>query len=333
MAGSANARLKGQSDSRIQKSLLIFYGLVCYVFIQFAWWTYLLYDLNSQVLFLHTQVEQARGLHPDLKALQQLLFQKRAMILGEALVFILLLMLGIVQTRKTFKREAHLALQQHNFLLSVTHELKSPLAAVKLFLQTIAKRELARDKQIELSAKALEESQRLDQLIENILLLNRMESPEFALQREVLNLSETVAESIERYKAIVPAPFEWVVHIEQKVFANVDIQAINSILSNLFENAWNYAGKGKYIRVEVLNEKSDAVIRVSDKGPGIPDEEKNKVFNRFYRSGSEDIRKTKGTGLGLFIVRNLIRSMNGRILIKDNQPHGCTFEIRFKTSI
>jgi signal transduction histidine kinase len=84
------------------------------------------------------------------------------------------------------------------------------------------------------------------------------------------------------------------------------------------------------IKVNVEAERSEIVLRVLDFGPGIRDDEKPSIFTRFYRSGNEETRSSKGTGLGLFIVRNLVDAMQGKIYLRDNQPSGCIFEVRFK---
>jgi two-component system, OmpR family, phosphate regulon sensor histidine kinase PhoR len=315
----------------LSKTLLVFYALVVYIFIQFSWWSYLLYDLNDQVIMLNGQLDSSNGYSINTTEMTQKLSQKRWMILGEGLVFLVLLALGVIQTRKSFRRESLLAMQQHNFLLSVTHELKTPVASLKLFLQTIHKRELPREKQVELAARALDESNRLNHLIENILLLNRMESPEFTLQLERINFSVLVKDVKEQFSAALhPNEIPLLLHAENDVFVFADQQALRSIIGNLLENAVKYAGMHGPIKIDVLVEKTEAVLRVTDQGPGIPDSEKSRVFNRFYRSGSEETRSAKGTGLGLFIVRNLVNAMAGKIFLKDHEPSGCIFEVRFK---
>jgi signal transduction histidine kinase len=319
---------------QIPRPLLVFYILVIYVFFQFTWWSYLLFDLNDQVIFLNARIDEATGNKPDQSLITSLLSQKRWMILGESLVFLCLLTLGVLQTRKSFRRESNLVRQQQNFLLSVTHELKTPLASIRLFLQTLFKRDLPRNKQIELAAKALDESNRLDNLINNILLINRMESPEFSLHIEDADISKLTDEVTGYFiNNRMPSGIELLVSAGQAVRAKVDSLAFRSILENLLENAIKYAASGKSIQVEVINDRTEALLRVTDQGPGIADAEKSAVFSRFYRSGREETRNTKGTGLGLFIIRNLTNAMGGRIFLKDNQPSGCIFEVHFKKAV
>ena len=179
------------------RSLLVFYVLVSYVVLQFCWWFYLLFDLNNQIYDLRISLSDFinQGVESEM-LLRKKLSQKHWMILGEGLVFILLLLLGIIQTRKSFRRETRVIRQQKNFLLSVTHELKSPIASVKLYLQTLEKRDLERSKQIELIQKAIAETNRLDHLVENILVTAQIDNHVLMIQKENHNLSDFLCEII-----------------------------------------------------------------------------------------------------------------------------------------
>lgn len=313
----------------IPRSLLIFYLLVTYVFLQFCWWFYLLFDLNNEIYRLSEELNLLRGNESTLDRLEERLRKKQLMIFGEGMVFLLLLALGMLQTRRSFRRETLLARQQKNFLLSVTHELKSPLASVKLFLQTLGKRELEREKQQEMAGRALAEVNRLDHLLENILLANRLDSPGYVLQKEPTDLSETVEECVARQRQTLPQP-EIRLSAEPGIQVLADHTALVSIIGNLLENAAKYAPDSKYIEVSLFTEGEEAVLRVTDQGPGIPVELKEKIFEKFYRGENEETRRTKGTGLGLYIVRNLLHQHHGNVRIKENSPRGCIFEVRLK---
>ena len=130
--------------SKKSRPLFWFYLLVTYVLVQFVWWSYLMIDLNNEVVHLKTEINLLKGetlneVFVKGNELNEKLHKRWLMISGEGLVFISLLLLGIYQIRKTFKKEGKLAQQQKNFLLSVTHELKSPIASTKLQLQTLEK--------------------------------------------------------------------------------------------------------------------------------------------------------------------------------------------------
>lgn len=312
------------------RSLLIFYVLVVYVFLQFCWWSYLLFDLNAEIFLLKEQLARFSGevqLDAE-KTLQNKIAEKRLMIFGEGLVFLLLLSLGMIQTRRSFKRETNVARQQKNFLLSVTHELKSPIASVKLYLQTLNKRELSREKQQELLVKAIDEANRLDQLVENILLASRIDNHNFQLIKEDINLSEFLHNFTDSFELKGHKPvFK---NISSNIHVSADRQALHSILTNLFENAVKYSGEDLRIELNLSLVGSTAEVLIKDNGIGISDEDKLRIFDKFFRVGNEETRRSKGTGLGLFIVNYLVKSQDAQINVYDNSPKGSIFELRFK---
>ena len=313
------------------RSLLVFYVLVSYVVIQFCWWFYLLFDLNNQIYDLQFSLSDFinHGAESEI-ALRKNLSQKHWMILGEGLVFILLLLLGIIQTRKSFRRETRVIRQQKNFLLSVTHELKSPIAAVKLYLQTLEKRELDRPKQIELLQKAIIESNRLDQLVENILVAAQIDNHVLLVQKENSDLSEYIRNFINEFsdKHCITIKTE----IENNLFLRFDSIAFRSILVNLFENAVKYSHSSPEISVKLWAASNSIFISIADQGIGIQDDEKLRVFDKFFRSGNEETRQSKGTGLGLYIVKYLVELHQGSISVSPNKPKGSIFELQFLTN-
>jgi signal transduction histidine kinase len=313
------------------RSLLVFYVLVSYVVLQFCWWFYLLFDLNNQIYDLRISLSDFinHGVETEL-LLRKKLSQKHWMILGEGLVFILLLLLGIIQTRKSFRRETRVMRQQKNFLLSVTHELKSPIAAVKLYLQTLEKRDLERPKQIELLQKAIIESNRLDQLVENILVAAQIDNHVLLIQKEKSNLSEFIRNFINEFSDKYSIALES--EIENDIFLCFDSIAFRSILVNLLENAVKYSHSAPEISVKLWTKSNSIFVSVADQGIGIQDEEKLRVFEKFFRSGNEETRQSKGTGLGLYIVKYLVEHHQGSISIRSNTPKGSIFELQFITN-
>ncbi len=314
-------------QTKISRPLLVFYLLVAYVFIQFCWWAYSLVQLNSEIYNLKLEIlTMAHEGSPELlieKAnLDQKLYSRIWMVLGEGSVFFILLSIGVWQTLQSFKKEVSLARQQKNFLLAVTHELKSPIASVKLYLQTLQKRELEREKQSEIVAKAIADTDRLGSLVENLLLATKIDRSDYMLHFEELNLSDLLAQIATTH----PENKRLKTEIQQGIKMQADKLAFTSIVVNLLENALKYSEQT--VTVKLQNDKN-ILLSVIDSGAGIPDDEKQKVFEKFYRIGNEDTRKSKGTGLGLYIVKNLVERHNGNIHIRSNQPGGSIFEIEF----
>ena len=169
------------SFSKQSRPLFWFYLLVAYVVVQFVWWTYLMVDLNNEIYRHKTELNVLKGESLNQVVIQgnelnKKLHKRWIMIAGESSVFIALLLFGIFQIRNTFKKETELAQQQKNFLLSVTHELKSPIASAKLQLQTLQKHELERAKQKEIIANAIHDTDRLNNLVENMLLAAKIDN-------------------------------------------------------------------------------------------------------------------------------------------------------------
>ncbi len=314
-------------QKKFPRALLLFYILVAYVFIQFCWWAYSLVQLNSEIYNLKLEIlTMAHEGSPELlieKAnLDQKLYSRIWMVLGEGSVFFILLAVGVWQTLQSFRKEVSLARQQKNFLLAVTHELKSPIASVKLYLQTLQKRELEREKQNEILARAIADTDRLGSLVENLLLATKIDRSDYTLYFEELNLSDLIAQII----ATHPENTRLKTEIQPQIKMQADKLAFTSVVVNLLENALKYSEQNVVVK---LQRDKNILLSIIDNGSGIPDEEKEKVFEKFYRIGNEDTRKSKGTGLGLYIVKNLVERHNGTINIKNNHPAGSIFEIEF----
>lgn len=323
------------SASSQPRPLLLFYILVVYVFLQFGWWAYLLTDLNGKVTSLLQEKQQLLA-SPDSPEMKEIIHQldhqlvmKRLMILGEGLVFLSLLILGIVRTRNSFKKEAALVAQQKNFLLSVTHELKSPLASVKLQLETLRRRQLSSAQQQEMLTDAIEDTERLHALVDNILVAARIDHRSYAIHPEVGNVADVITELVNRASTSALRHHQLSVDLNQEVQVSFDRLAFHSILTNLLENAANYSPRGSEISVRLVSEGKRAYLTVADRGRGIPDVEKDHVFRRFYRLGNEETRSTKGTGLGLYIVYFLTQAHGWQIRIRDHAGGGSIFELSF----
>jgi K+-sensing histidine kinase KdpD len=251
------------------------------------------------------------------------------MIVGEGTVFLLILLFGVYQVRKSIKKETELANQKSNFILSISHELKTPIAATKLQLQTLLKHDLERDKQKELLNNALNENNRLHKLVDNVLMANQIENNNLSIQKEQLNLSELLENTVKRYFLEYLENNHVTLSIEPNIIYVGDKELLPSIFINLIENAIKYSFED--IKIEVILKKlnSNTVLEISDQGCGILDQEKETVFQKFFRSGSENTRKTKGTGIGLFIVKSICDLHQITIKLANNQPKGSIFQIQF----
>ncbi len=323
--------MKGQIKT--SRTLLIFYSLVFYILLQFSWWSYLLINLNKEIY--QQRIEFAKSTISDTNILAQkqaeynsLLKKRWAMVAGEGAVFLSLLIFGIYRTKRAFNQEFELAQQQKNFLLSITHEFKSPLAAIKLSLQTIERRTLDENQKKEIITRALNETDRINLLIENALFASRLESQNSDYHFEEFNMSSFLAELVENYRTRIINDSNIELLIENNIDFKGDKLAITSLVYNLLENAEKYSTNPAQIVVELKRVSNNIELNFSDYGFGIETSERNKVFEKFYRVGNEETRRTKGTGLGLYIVKKVVNMHRGTIDIKSNNPTGTIFSIK-----
>lgn len=317
-----------------KRTTLIFSVLVGYIVLQFLWWEVLLVRQSDNIILLKQNIAALSSsddkiIFRDIADLQKKKTVRVYMIVGEGTVFLLILLFGVYQVRKSIKRESELANQKSNFILSVSHELKTPIAATKLQLQTLLKHDLERDKQKELLNNALTENNRLHKLVDNVLMANQIENNNLTLQKENLNLSELLENTVKRYFSEYLEKKTILLKIEPDIFYSGDKELLPSIFINLIENAIKYSFETISIEVILKSVNNKALLEIKDQGCGISDQDKNTVFQKFFRSGSENTRKTKGTGIGLFIVKSICDLQQIQIKILNNQPAGSVFQIQF----
>lgn len=312
------------------RSKLIISILFGYIILQFLWWEVLLVRqtvqiTNEQQKLTEITSTDAASLEKQIAELQDKKQNRIYMIVGEGTVFLLLLLYAFYRIRKASNKEIELVTQQKNFLLSVTHELKTPIAATKLQLQTLLKhKQLSSEQQEQLLTNAVNETNRLNRLIEDVLLASNADT-QLSLNKENVNLSELTAEILSNYftgKNIISK-------IENGIMASVDKLLFPSLVINLAENAFKYSPENSEVLVTLNRQDGKINLSVGDFGFGIPDNEKQKIFEKFYRIGNEETRRAKGTGLGLYIVRKIAEAHQCKIEITDNKPNGSVFKISF----
>lgn len=245
------------------------------------------------------------------------------------IVFIALILIGVTLYLILSIKEVRLTQRQANFIDAVTHELKSPIASLKLYLQTMDMREVGPEQQREFHRFMLEDVQRLDGLIDDLLeaaKLDHRQREEPTEDIDPVPLLRSCTEALQRRYSFPPEGIKvdaapCLIHGRQ--------HDIEMILVNLLDNAAKYGGDPRQILVQVqMRGTNRVVLRVSDNGGGVPSDMRRKIFSRFVRGGSELERRTKGTGLGLYLVRELVARMKGRIGVQSRGPlSGATFEV------
>ena len=311
--------------------------VIMYMLMALLWWAILLHRKNNEVFTLKADLLKEEYMNkagiaqldvttlPEYTQLESNYDRQMYMILGEATVFGITLILGIYFINRAFVRELSAAEKQKNFLLSITHELKSPLASINLILSTFIKRKLPEEKIKELSEDGLKESIRLEELFNKILTATRLDKayPFIFENTDLSNIVYNVAHSFRKRYADASVTM----NIEQNIFKEVDQESIISLMKNLLENAYKYSPNKKQISIDLQQKDGQIHLCVADHGVGIEKAERSKVFDQFYRIGSEDTRESKGTGLGLYIVNQIVNAHKGKIKILDNEGGGSKFQI------
>lgn len=317
-----------------KKTTVAFFVLVVYIVLQFLWWEVLLVKQSNEIISEKQKIVALSSsddniLKSEITALQSQKNKRVYMIVGEGTVFLLILLFGIHQVRKSVRKEQELTQQQNNFILSISHELKTPIAASKLQLQTLLKHDLEREKQLPLLNNAIKETDRLNKLVENVLLVSKMENNHLSINKENINVSELLEQTVHRYFEMYLENQWLTLNIEKNCVTNCDKDYLPSIFINLIENAIKYSNDNLSITVNLKTINGQIVFSVADNGIGIPDNEKENIFQKFYRIGNEETRNTKGTGIGLFIVKQICDAHEAKITIENNKPTGSIFKIAF----
>ena len=241
--------------------------------------------------------------------------QVALLILG--IVFFALIITGLILNTVFLVREIRRSEQHDAFLNSVTHELKTPIASIKLYLETLKSREVTKEKQHEFYDIMLSDADRLLNTVEQVLQAGRLREKRLQYDVTEIDIQEVIRNAISavlsRYN-LSPGVFRYYGPDEHLPVLG-DYRELETAFINLFDNAVKYsAGEPDVsVRVRRMDMKDRVAIRIRDNGVGIPDADLKRIFKRFYRSTTPLVKETKGTGLGLFIVRSIIENHGGSI--------------------
>ncbi len=204
--------------------------------------------------------------------------------------------------------------RQDSFIDSVTHELRSPLAAIRLCLETLRRTGLAPEKREELQRMMFEDITRLDSLIDAVLMASRVGSARGLSRVARVSFEALIEASIARVAARHHVPPDVVtVEFEQAYVLRSDPSILSLIFDNIIDNAIKYSGGHPAVHIKVFERGRTLRVSIRDRGIGISKRDLKRIFDRFYRVPEESVRTQHGTGLGLFIVAAVVRNMGGRI--------------------
>ncbi|HTN39098.1 MAG TPA: ATP-binding protein [Arachidicoccus sp.] len=315
-----------------------------FYFISFTYWFLLLYIISALVWWFISLEAQNRQMFTyryeqlrsddyqytqKIEALEDARYRKSLQYIGEGLTFFVLIMIGAAYVYRTIRQEIKSADQQQNFMMAITHEFKTPIAITRLNLETLQKRRLEPEQQQKLILNTLSETQRLNSLTNNILTTAQLESRHHAISEQEIDLSELIRAGVEEFRVRYPLR-AFHLRIEPDIWIKGEQLLLQLLISNLMDNAIKYDPERQPIVISLTQIKQRTVrLEIKDQGPGIPQEDKKRIFTKFYRVGSESVRTTKGTGLGLYLCKRIVSDHSGQISVTDNQPNGAIFTIQF----
>jgi len=323
------------TKKRLQRTTLTYWLLLLYIIAALAWWFISLEKQNREIAALNYTIAENTNSDPAARtaarlAIKNEISRNNRKYAAEGITFLILILIGAGFVYRSVRRQFRLQQQQQNFMMAVTHELKTPIAVARLNLETLQKYQLDPEKQKKLLRTTLDETGRLNFLTNNILIASQLEERNFVSPKEELDLTDLLHDCIQDFRNRFPGR-EFREDLDEDADIRGDALLLQLLINNLLENAVKYSPKEAPITAVLRKYRSGIELQICDEGPGIPDEEKKKIFGKFYRAGNESTRTTKGTGLGLYLCRRIAADHNGDISVTNHSPRGSKFAVVFKT--
>jgi len=297
----------------------------------FIWWYVALVQQNELLTATKIETLTAKGQidQQHIATIEAFAVRKTKQYIGEGLTFLLLFLLGAIYVYRSLLKQLKYSTLQQNFMMAVTHELKTPIAVTQLNLETIVKRDLQPEQQQHLIQNTLKETRRLDALCNNILLASQFETGQYEISKQVVDLSVIAVQCIQSFEERY-SNRQCIGSIDAAINLQGEPLLLQLMINNLLDNANKYAASETPIFIDLHIIGTDIELTVKDQGIGIDPEERSKVFDKFYRVGAEQTRTTKGTGLGLYLCNKIVKFHAGSIIVKPNQPKGSIFVVQLK---
>ncbi|NNE01283.1 MAG: HAMP domain-containing histidine kinase [Pirellulaceae bacterium] len=263
-----------------------------------------------------------------------------AVILATGSVLLASILAGVIAYLTLTVKAFRLNQRQSNFIDAVTHELKSPIASLKLYLQTMTQRSVGEQQQKDFHRIMLEDVERLDSLINHLLDAARIDRGIDPADIEAVRLDELLRQCGDAACIRYQLPRDTVVVQSPRVTVTSQLVQLEILFRNLIDNAVKYGGSPPQVTVKVEPDNNQqTVVSIIDNGPGIPANQRRKVFGRFVRLGNELERSTPGTGLGLYLVRTVSKAIGGNVRVRDrsetdgNGITGTEFAVTLKGAV
>src|SRR5450432_693959 len=312
------------------RATVIYWLLLIYVLAALIWWFIALNMQNRKM----AEYKMSLLTHDDeayIQKVEKIYSDRNRMTtayISEGLVFLSVIGVGAIFLYSAVRRQIRIQRQQQNFMMAITHELKTPISITKLNIETLQKHALDESKREKILGSTLQEINRLNTLTGNILVSAQLEGGSYLFNKEDLDFSQIVMESFNDFEGRFPNR-TWHTDLEPGLFISGDPLLMQILVNNLIENAIKYSPPAALITIILKREKEQGILEVKDEGLGIPKKERNRIFQKFYRVGNEDTRTAQGTGLGLYLCRKIAQDHKMHLRVSDNHPRGTVFTVRF----
>ena len=317
---------------RLATITIVYWFVLLYIIAALVYWFISLQRQNTRMSDL--LLNELKYDQPDYKEkvaeIHDAKRRKTTQYVSEGTTFLVLILIGAVFVYRATRRQLTLSLQQQNFMMAVTHELKTPIAVTRLNLETMQKRRLEEHQQQKLINSTLQEVNRLNSLCNNILLASQLDAGEYKISKNEVDLTALTQRVFNDFKAR-NASRELTGRFEGDVFVTGEELLLEMLITNLVENAIKYSPRNTPVDLSLFTKPGTIYLVVTDEGPGIAEAERTKIFEKFYRVGNEATRTAKGTGLGLYLSRQIAKDHHAEITVGSNGDKGAIFTVAFKT--
>jgi signal transduction histidine kinase len=273
--------------------------------------------------------EFAQEIRPDLFTAEI-----KWLILFEGCFLMLLILAGVYVIFVYWNKQNRLNQMQSNFVASVSHELKSPLASIQLYLETLKYQDVSKEEEKDFVETMLSDTQRLSELIDNILESSKADPKSMALQFQPVNLSEFLTEVVQGHKRQLEAKQCRVeLKLEASPTLNLDQKAMRMVFNNLISNAIRYSPVDCPLKIHLHKNGKYWEVDFADRGFGFDKKDMKKIFRKFYRVQNKDTQNIEGAGLGLFISSEIIKNHKGRLKVSSpGRGEGAIFSVLLPVS-
>jgi len=319
-----------QLQLKPRAAFLVFNFMLIFLMANAVWW----FILMERVIDEKIEMSQELGAAPEvIEHIYEQERSRRRMVMLEGVVFFLVLLAGLWMIYRTLVKQRELRQQQENFMMAITHELKTPLASINLYVDSLLTPEIAEQEKQDILPKIKHDVYRLMRQVENVLEVARHHGLTEKSSYESFDLSQLLGQRLETLKKFYTnVNYRLKADIEESVRINGDRRSIGKAIDLILENSLVH-NEGRDIEITVALSLNNNIIslNIGDNGCGVDKDELASIFDQFYRAGPELTRPSYGTGLGLYIAREIINSHGGTIsVISDGPSKGIKFLVKLK---